>query len=234
MRVCIICGEEYEEVYSECPYCGCPEDYKIHSKQEFPEQFSRRYSLMPIGNHLKMNETEIFWDNEKQRVIAAGILIADECGNRMLNQLRTIQQCGYLDMFPEILEIYEPNGVINGYYIYEKPEGLSLGRMVERRNPLAESEVQLIEKELERICAEWQSHKISHGCLDLNNIWLSDGKIQIADFGNNPYTEDDWQAVKRICARLRNGFWLEEEQSGKKKGIAKFLSLRREKRTYGN
>ena len=38
MKICRICGEEYQEEHENCAYCGCPEDWSSKQNWEFPEE----------------------------------------------------------------------------------------------------------------------------------------------------------------------------------------------------
>lgn len=212
MRICIICGEEYEDSLPECPYCGYPIENAQEKQPSFPEEFMKRFSFMKPGDNRGIEQTWIFWDNEKQKTVTAGRLLKGEAGVQMAERLRTFRLHEDLELYPEILEIHDSGEEEEGYYIYEKLEGQSLGEMVERRNPLPESLVQSVEQSLKEICEKMKERELRHGDLNLNNILQSEGEVRIADFGNGVGDEPDISSVERISYRLRNGFWPDEEE----------------------
>lgn len=212
MRICIICSEEYEDSFSECPYCGYPIENALENQPSFPEKFLKRYSFMKSGDNRGTEQTWIFWDNEEQTSVTVGKLLKGEAGAKTAERLRSFQQHEDLNLYPRILEICDSSDVEEGYYIYEKLEGQSLAEMVERKNPLPESFVQSLEQRLKEVCKKMNERGLRHGDLNLNNIWQSEGEIRIADYGNGVGSEPDINSVERISYRLRKGFWPDEEE----------------------
>lgn len=212
MRICIICGEEYEDSEVECPYCGYPAGSIPEEKPDFPKEFPEHYSFMKSGNKKNSMPTWLFWDDKRQITVAAGKIPTGDAGRRLADRLRRFQACEEYNVFPKIYEIQDSNEEQEGYYVYQVLDGQSLESMTERQNPLPEPVVKTIEQRLNEISSLLREVGLVHGNLNPGNIWQSEGEIKISDFGRESEMESDLHSIWRIIYRLGKGFWPEYEE----------------------
>ena len=117
MKICRICGEEYQEEHEKCAFCGCPEDWSSKQNWEFPEEIREGYELVKIFDTEAPFPDGLYWSTEKENVVCIHKLPMTEAGNNCLRFIECLSEAE--EWHPELYKTVPPEENTVGYYICE-------------------------------------------------------------------------------------------------------------------
>ena len=129
MKICRICGEEYQEEHEKCAFCGCPEDWSSKQNWEFPEEIREGYELVKIFDTEAPFPDGLYWSTEKENVVCIHKLPMTEAGNNCLRFMECLSEAE--EWHPELYKTVPPEENTVGYYICEYRPGKTLEEITE-------------------------------------------------------------------------------------------------------
>lgn len=209
MKICRICGEEYQEEYNECAFCGCPEGWSSKQNWEFPEELGEGYELVRIFDTEGPFPDGLYWSTEKENVVCIHKLPPTETGKNCLSFMDHLSEAE--KWHPELYKTVPPEEERCGYYICEYRPGKTLEEIVEKENPPCVEMADLIINEIQELLQKTEEKDVNAGIFDLKHLQIVDKKLVLKNLGPGDYTVSDRVQAERLIRRVQRGWWDNEE-----------------------
>jgi hypothetical protein len=210
MRICVNCGNEYPESFSECPLCGYPAWLNGYPETEYVHFLRNRFDLIRVRDG-----KWVLWDGMLQRKLLCRRIPAGMEGDQMLELLHLVQAYESVKPYPKLVEVCR-EAEEEGYYLTEDVNGITLQEIVQRQNPPDVSYTDQIAGEVYALMSWLSASPFHHGSLNLGNlVILQDGSIVPDGYGKNIRisAEEDILQLLRILLRMYSGEWEKLESS---------------------
>lgn len=209
MKICRICGEEYQEEYDTCAFCGCPEDWSSKQDWKFPDEIRESYELVRIFDTEGPFPDGIYWSTEKENVVCIHKLPAAEPGKKCLRFMENLGEAE--GWYPEIYKTVLPEENKCGYYICEYRQGTTLEEITEKENPPGVELTDLIINGIQELLRKTEEKNVNAGIFDLKHLQIADKKLVLKNLGPGDYTVSDRVQAERLIRRVQRGWWDNEE-----------------------
>ena len=209
MKICRICGEEYQEEHEKCAFRGCPEDWSSKQNWEFPEEIREGYELVKIFDTEAPFPDGLYWSTEKENVVCIHKLPMTEAGNNCLRFMECLSEAE--EWHPELYKTVPPEENTVGYYICEYRPGKTLEEITEKENPPGVELTDLIVTEIQKLLQKTEEKNVNAGIFDLKHLQIVDKKLVLKNLGPGDYTVSDRVQAERLIRRVQRGWWDNEE-----------------------
>lgn len=214
MNICVICSEDYEDSYDQCPYCGCPKDKYTIANLGFPGKLEQQYILIGLKMGSGGRQYLSLMSQKTGKKILAGKVQAQE---KELQYLVTEQRREKLPELPAVYEMSkQPSELI---FLFEDVPGVTLRELAERNYPLEEQTIQHAMDFAADISERLVQQGYRLGKTDWSSCVITDTGIRMRDFGGKeiqsgetdlfsewrrpPYTNMQRTGIKEILLENR-------------------------------
>ena len=202
MKVCMICGEKYDQDETVCPYCGCPEDRFSFENMGFPAALNAEYKIIGFKDNEAFSPSLILSNrNNGQRVMAARIPEGNGC--RYFFSKLKFQKKNKLRELPGIISVYSEEG----FYLYEEIQGKTLQSLLERENPLSPRKTDYLMIQIQGLIMALRRQGFIYGPITPYDCCINKNGVHLISLGSDEWKPDDAMNIARLRFRLMKGRW---------------------------
>lgn len=209
MKICKICGEEYQEEHRQCDFCGCPEEWIEAQHWELPEELRERYELVRVFEIGENFPDGLYWSAEIENVVCIYKLPATEAGRNCCGFIK--QLTGDEKWYPHIYKVVPPEENSCGYYICEYRIGEKLLELTGRANPPGAELSAWITEEIQELLQKTEEKGGNTGIFDLSHLQITEKKLVLTNPGPGDYSVSDREQAERLIRRIQRGWWDSKE-----------------------
>lgn len=209
MKICRICGEEYQEKYEKCAFCGCPEDWSLKQNWKFPDEIKKGYELVKIFDTEVPFPDGLYWSKEKENVVCIYKLPATESGKKCLKFMECLSEAE--EWYPEIYRIVLPEENTGGYYVCQYRPGETLEEVTEKENPPGVELSNKIINGIQELLQKTEEKDVNAGIFDLKHLQIVGETLVLKNLGPGDYIVSDRIQAEMLIRRIQKGWWDNEE-----------------------
>ena len=202
MTECVICSQQYQDVLSRCPTCGCP-DYRYELREfGFPGSVGKSYRLVSVRLSGGTRPRLILENRAGGERVSAALLPKSRRRGAFLEKLHLQRELG-IPYLPQVLRIEEAES--GGYFFYQAVEAETLAELMEQEFPLGGSRAEEIAGHIMDALDVLKQYGYEYGSLLPEQIVVRGTQIMFTDYGDGMTGRGDGMTIKELRRYMASG-----------------------------